>query len=211
MSKQTDFIAKIAPLAQKYGKLHNVCCSMTMAQAILESGWGKSCIGGFALFGVKGKGLNCETKEFINGKWITIRDNFVTYKSYEDSFKGYYAFLENNARYKKAGIFGDWNYKSVCKKMQKSGYATAPNYAESLIGIIEDYKLYIYDKVGSSVPSPAPTPPSKPKTYTVKSGDSWWRIAEQQLGSGSKMETLANFNGMQISSVIHPGQVLKMP
>lgn len=144
--QQIDFIGKIAPLAQKYGQIHDVCTSMTIAQAILESGWGKSCIGGFALFGVKGKGLKCTTKEYINGKWITITDSFEVYKSFEDSFKGYYAFLENNARYRKFGIFGEWDYKKACKKIFSAGYATGKNYDSILIGIIEDYKLFQYDK-----------------------------------------------------------------
>lgn len=143
---QTEFIKKIAPIAVDGGKKHRVCPSMTMAQAILESGWGKHCIGGYALFGVKGDGASVTTKEFLNGKWVTIKDSFETYSSYEDSFAGYYNFLERNPRYTKAGIFGDFNYRSACQKMQKAGYATAPQYAAKLIQLIEQYHLDQYDK-----------------------------------------------------------------
>lgn len=48
-------------------------------------------------------------------------------------------------------------------------------------------------------------------TYTVKSGDGFWRIAQQQMGSGSKAAELAAFNGLTTSSVIKPGQVLRIP
>ena len=52
---------------------------------------------------------------------------------------------------------------------------------------------------------------SAQKTYTVKAGDSWWLIAEKQMGSGSKMNELASANGKTINDVIHPGDVLKIP
>lgn len=47
--------------------------------------------------------------------------------------------------------------------------------------------------------------------YTVRSGDSFWRIASQQMGSGLKCSQLASYNGLKLTSVIHPGQVLKIP
>ncbi len=47
--------------------------------------------------------------------------------------------------------------------------------------------------------------------YTVKAGDSFWRIAAQKMGSGLKCNKLATFNGLKLTSVIHPGQVLKIP
>jgi len=49
------------------------------------------------------------------------------------------------------------------------------------------------------------------RTYTIKPGDSFWKIAEKELGSGTKMYDLARANNMSILSVIHPGQVLKLP
>lgn len=47
--------------------------------------------------------------------------------------------------------------------------------------------------------------------YTVKTGDSFWKIASQQMGSGLKCSKLASFNGLKLTSVIRPGQVLKIP
>lgn len=51
----------------------------------------------------------------------------------------------------------------------------------------------------------------KKETYTVLPGDSFWRIAFEQLGDGGKMGELAAFNGMTVNSVIHPGDVLLLP
>lgn len=47
--------------------------------------------------------------------------------------------------------------------------------------------------------------------YTVKRGDSWWRIAAREMGSGLKMSKLAAYNGKNIATMIHPGDVLKIP
>lgn len=47
--------------------------------------------------------------------------------------------------------------------------------------------------------------------YTVKAGDSFWKIASQQMGSGLKCSKLASFNGLKLTSIIRPGQVLKIP
>lgn len=49
------------------------------------------------------------------------------------------------------------------------------------------------------------------KNYTVKAGDSFWSIADTQMGSGAKMYELASYNGLSINSVIHPEQILKIP
>ncbi|MFV0401112.1 MAG: LysM peptidoglycan-binding domain-containing protein [Oscillospiraceae bacterium] len=48
-------------------------------------------------------------------------------------------------------------------------------------------------------------------SYTVKPGDSFWRIAQQQLGNGSRYNELAQYNGMTFTATIHPGDVLKLP
>ena len=53
--------------------------------------------------------------------------------------------------------------------------------------------------------------PSTGSTYTVRSGDSWWSIAESQMGSGSKDTELAEYNGKTVNDVLHPGDVLKIP
>lgn len=52
---------------------------------------------------------------------------------------------------------------------------------------------------------------SSEETYTVKRGDSWWRIAANEMGSGLMMSKLAAYNGKTILSMIHPGDILKIP
>ena len=47
--------------------------------------------------------------------------------------------------------------------------------------------------------------------YKVKSGDSWWKIAQNKMGDSSKMNYLAEFNGMTINTMLHPNDELKIP
>ena len=49
------------------------------------------------------------------------------------------------------------------------------------------------------------------KTYTVKPGDSWWKIAQNELGNGNRYKELAQHNGKTAASVIHAGNVIKLP
>ena len=49
------------------------------------------------------------------------------------------------------------------------------------------------------------------RTYTVKKGDSFWKIAQEQLGNGNRYNELAAYNGMKSTDTIYAGQVLKLP
>ena len=49
------------------------------------------------------------------------------------------------------------------------------------------------------------------RTYVVKAGDSFWKIADEQLGDGTRYQELASYNKLDVSDVIYPGQVLKLP
>lgn len=65
---------------------------------------------------------------------------------------------------------------------------------------------------GQVIKLPGKTAAPKPaKTYTVKPGDSWWSIAQKELGDGSRYNELAAYNGKTAASVIHPGDVIKLP
>lgn len=56
-----------------------------------------------------------------------------------------------------------------------------------------------------------PTEARRPKLYTVKKNDSFWKIAQEQMGDGNRYKELAIHNGLDVNAVIHPGQVLKLP
>ena len=166
---QTAFIKKVASLITD----RKILPSLTIAQAILESGWGQSglTIKGNALFGIKagltwkGKRYSSKTQECydkINFKTITAA--FRGYNSWLESIQDHTAFIVSNKRYAKVLTAKD--YKSACYAIAQAGYATSPTYAQSLVNIIEGYKLYEYDKVAAPVKPIAPA--SKPAVSSAK-------------------------------------------
>lgn len=226
MTQQT-FISTLAPIVISVAKTSRILPSLTIAQACLETGYGKHLIGGYALFGIKGNGKMSVTKEYIDGKWITITDSFRTYDSWEASVIDHSKFLTTvklpNGKLRYAGVIGETDYKKACKAIFAAGYATGKDYDSILISIIERFNLSQYDTFQVQAP-PAAAPPlaaapptvekvvaKKVQLYTVKKGDSWWGIAKSELGDGAKYQELAKYNNLPVTSTIFAGQVIKLP
>lgn len=143
----SQFIAKLAPLAVAEQRRTGVLASITIAQAILESGWGGAAPGN-NLFGIKGTGQERTTKEYVNGHFITVTDGFRVYDSWEGSIIDHSNFLVQNSRYRLAGFFersAAFDYVGAARALQAAGYATDPQYASKLISIIESNDLHKYD------------------------------------------------------------------
>lgn len=149
---RVQFIKKIGPMAQADSIRSQILASLTIAQAILESNNGNSrlTIQGNALFGIKassgwrGKVWTGSTIEYMNGMRQEIIAGFRAYDSWEESIHDHSAFLISNQRYQK--VIGEKDYKKACLAIQKAGYATDPLYAQKLITLIEQEKLYQYDE-----------------------------------------------------------------
>ena len=128
--------------------------SITVAQAILESGWGQSILTSapyYNLFGIKqgtgwqGAIVNMKTSEYVNGKWVTILAPFRAYSSQMASFQDHTKFLLTNSRYAGNGVINAKNYVNMANGLQAAGYATDPTYASRLINLVERYKLQSLD------------------------------------------------------------------
>ncbi|QKJ85701.1 Type IV secretion protein Rhs [Paramixta manurensis] len=122
--------------------------SVTLAQSAQETGWGKH-VKNNAWFGIKGKSpmgnsSAFKTSEVIDGKRISITDNFRAYKDYAESADDYGRFLNGNPRYKAAFDHLTEPNRFV-DEVAKAGYATDPNYARSLKGIISSQHLTDFD------------------------------------------------------------------
>ncbi|WP_459480770.1 glucosaminidase domain-containing protein [Clostridium saccharoperbutylacetonicum] len=154
-SKQ-EFIKGIYPQAADIYDKYGVLPSLTISQAILESGWGKSDLSVKAhnLYGIKadsswkGNKIKMNTSEYYNKK---IKDEFRVYGSNEESIKDYGEFLKNNKRYNKSGVFAATQYLEQAKAIEKAGYSTVENdkgeeiYAELLTEIIQEQNLQLLD------------------------------------------------------------------
>ena len=155
-----EFIEKIADCVDKYAYLYGIeVHSPIIAQAILESGWGKSGLASkyHNYFGLKcgsswkGKSVNMATKEeYKVGTLTNIRDNFRVYDSMEAGVKGYFEFI-NTKRY--ANLKGVTNPEEYVKRIKADGYATSSTYVDNIMRVIRDNKLTRFDrkKVGGKM------------------------------------------------------------
>lgn len=176
-TEQKNFIKKVGALASADMKKSGVLASLTVAQAILESAWGKSelATGGNALFGIKatkswkGKVYCKDTKECYDGVNLVTVNNatFRAYDSWEESVEDHSAFLKANKRYKE--VIGETDYKKACEAIKAAGYATDPDYVEKLVKLIEGYELTEYDGAAANQEAEKEAAADK-KYYRVQAG-----------------------------------------
>lgn len=149
-----SFISRIAPISQEMQQKYGGRASISIAQAILESDWGKSDLSALYhnLYGIKGNGpedsVLLETTEFVDGEPITVQAYFKVYDSIASS-------VEDHAKLMAEGTSWDaelyWpvikagSYQEAAHALQESGYATDPDYPEKVIEVVERYELYQYD------------------------------------------------------------------
>ncbi|MBB6630889.1 glycoside hydrolase family 73 protein [Clostridium algidicarnis] len=155
-SIQTEFINSIKDEAMNGYVKYGIFPSVTIAQAILESGWGESelTVKANNLFGIKadsswkGEKISMKTSEY-NNEMIT--DNFRVYDNKNDSINDHREFLYKNPRYKGSGVFNCTHYIEQVQAIEKGGYSTAENhkgekiYSELLTTVIRDYNLQLVD------------------------------------------------------------------
>lgn len=150
---RSQFIEKYGPIAKAVSRGSGLFPSVTMAQAILESGNGNSKLSTHAnnFFGIKadkswqGKKINLPTREVINGKEVMVDAWFRAYDSPGESFLDRVDFLTSMSRYRNAGVFIAPTPEQQAIALQKAGYATDPVYAELLIKLINQNNLKQYD------------------------------------------------------------------
>jgi len=149
---EEQFFKKVSVGAMEGYKNGNIFASVTMAQAMLESGTGSSGLTTKAnnLFGIKaynwaGKTTTMMTNEQTQGIVITISAPFRAYNSWEESVQDHTSFLTSNERYAQYGVLTAKNYSEQAQALQNAGYATDANYSKLIVTIIKEYKLDKYD------------------------------------------------------------------
>lgn len=148
-----EFVATMMPMAQEAAARIGVDPKILVAQAALETGWGKSVMrsnsGGSShnLFGIKagsswqGDQARAITSEFRGGQMVKETASFRSYGSYADSFHDLVSTLQNNDRYQDVVKAAD-NPEQFVKELQKAGYATDPNYATKIASIAKQMQAY---------------------------------------------------------------------
>lgn len=147
-----EFLNKIKPDVIQDMHDSGILASLTAAQAFIESNKGGSKLSqepNNNLFGIKGSYngsyVTMKTKEYVNGKYIVVDAAFKKYPSWLESIKDHSAMFNRLKRYE--NLRGERDYKTACRNVQKDGYATSPVYSDTLIRIIETYRLYEWDQM----------------------------------------------------------------
>ena len=214
LNKHTlNYIRNYASIAVNEMHLHKIPASITLAQGILESGNGKSDLASKSNnhFGIK-----CHTG--WKGQKVYHDDDakgecFRKYQYVETSYHDHSAFLTKRKRYAFLFNYRTRDYKKWAKGLKKAGYATDKKYPNKLIKIIEDYKLYEFDKVKKNdFTYERPKRRKKDtgsvisKSYKVKKGDTLYSIARKLNISVTKLKQINNLK----TNTISIDQVLKV-
>jgi flagellar protein FlgJ len=141
------FVQQLLPHARAASASTGIPSRFMLGQAALETGWGKAEIRGadghnsHNLFGIKaganwkGQTVDIVTTEYVNGKPQKQVESFRAYDSYADSFRDYANLLRGNARYQNVIAQGQ-DAAGFAQGLQQAGYATDPQYAQKLMGVI---------------------------------------------------------------------------
>ncbi len=147
-----EFVRELLPHARKAADSLGTEPEVLIAQAALESGWGRHMIRGpdgsnsFNLFGIKadagwaGNRVMTETVEFRDGLMRKERAHFRAYASPAESFADYADFLRSNPRYRDA-LDGAGGQDGFVRALADAGYATDPQYAVKINRIMDSDRL----------------------------------------------------------------------
>jgi hypothetical protein len=131
-----EFYSQYLPYAEKVSNQTGLDPRLVLAQAALETGYGKSAPN-MNFFGIKSHGRKggrtLQTSEFENGQMVNQPASFRGYESPDQSFQDYARFLKSNPRY--GGVLSAEGIENQISAMAKSGYATDPNYGAKLANI----------------------------------------------------------------------------
>lgn len=164
---EQEFIKMIGTCAKKDMETSGVLASITIAQAILESGWGTShlAIQAHNYFGMKavlsgntwssvwkGAKYTQETKEQDNtGKEYTVTADFRKYETMQDSIRDHSCYLTGAKKgdiLRYVGLVGEKDYRKAIQIIKNGGYATDMGYVSKVCSIIERYQLTSFDMEG---------------------------------------------------------------
>jgi flagellar protein FlgJ len=150
-TSKDEFLRTLRPHAEQAAREIGVDADALLAQAALETGWGRSvpCNANgecsFNLFGIKagsqwsGATVNVPTLEFESGIPVRKIERFRAYDSPADSFRDYAALIRDSSRYASARGTGD-DVAAFASALQQGGYATDPQYAQKIASVADEVR-----------------------------------------------------------------------
>ena len=208
--KVVQYLTIFGPIAQREMREYKIPASITLAQGLLESGFGE---GRLAIEANNHFGIKCH-RGWQGGRIYHDDDKkwecFRVYADAGESYRDHSLFLTGRDRYAFLFRLGKKDYKAWAKGLKKAGYATDPKYPDKLIRLIERFQLDAYDKKEKVVLTP-PTPSvkegKKTPLYIVQAGDTLYSIAKKL---NLELDALKRANGIK-DNTIYLGQELVLP
>lgn len=175
-----NFVNTLAPIVcnewvkRRRSGQKTISPAVVIAQGGKESGWN---LNAATLFGIKGSDVTLDTSEYINGEYVHIKDGFASYPDITGAVQGYYNLMQwdnyndatsaNTVEGELEGLTNDIGLK----------YATAPDYYETTLAIINDFGLrvfndFVWDYVNNNADS-EPSIPSDEQPVEDNSSDSY--------------------------------------
>lgn len=145
---EQEFVQRLMPIAEKVAPEYGLDPKALVAQAAVETGWGKFMIhsqqgqNGHNLFGIKadrnwqGNRTLVDTLEYSGGNPKRQLAQFRAYGSFEDSMRDYAGFVSNSSRYSNA-MQSAKDPAAYFEQLQQAGYATDPQYANKVISVMD--------------------------------------------------------------------------
>lgn len=217
------FVNAIAPIvvnefiARKMSGSKTLLPSVVIAMACQESGYN---INSSSLFGIKGEGFYSPTTEYIDGVETSIVDSFKIYPTASEAVVGLYDLMQWS-HYDSATDETNNHIQAVA--VQQCGYATDPNYSFSIISIIEDWGLSVYDVYADNrltdikhadYEDNTTDEPTEADSYTVQAGDNLWQIVARRYQLDDNAEIyrkemeIAALNNIDDPRLIYAGMVI---
>ncbi|WP_378186641.1 glucosaminidase domain-containing protein [Aquimarina sp. W85] len=198
-----NYIASYSNIAKNEMKVYGIPASITLAQGILESGAG---YGELTQKANNHFGIKCHDWE---GERVYHDDDLSQecFRKYDDanlSFRDHSLFLKHRKRYAKLFTYARDDYKSWAYGLRAAGYATDKKYPTKLIGIIERYQLFVYDREYSATTQAQSVVNAFVKNtdkegYMVQKGDTLYSIAKKHKLSVAKLKELNNLKNNTIA------------
>ena len=195
-----EYVEKYKAIAIAHMERYGIPASITMAQGILESDSGNSRL---SLSSNNHFGIKC--KKSWTGDRVYHDDDakgecFRAYPSVEASYQDHADFLDQSPRYDSLFAYPSDDYRSWARGLKAAGYATAPDYAERLVKIIESMKLYLLDKENGN------------KIYTASktaaaNTEAWWEsnvaTSDEQINPNAFRVTVNSHKGYGVYRTNH--------
>ena len=195
-----EYVERYKAIAIAHMERYGIPASITMAQGILESDSGNSRLSTSSNnhFGIK-------CKKSWTGDRVYHDDDakgecFRAYPSVEASYQDHADFLDQSPRYDSLFAYPSDDYRSWARGLKAAGYATAPDYAERLVKIIESMKLYLLDKENGG------------KIYTASktaaaNTEAWWEsnvaTSDEQINPNAFRVTINAHKGYSVYRTNH--------